>query len=167
MNAPFSWAHRYLRLPFVAALSGCALLGCAHSGQQGSSTTTKPIPLPSLALVTQHPEPGCELKASVLNGHKGRAEGVAVRVANLPGERSRISAESGGPPSVPGPALQPNRSLAQANPAASLAERIRLEYERNCFQRAEVRVREKLLQLQVAVRKTVRAVKSAERSDRY
>ena len=80
LNAPFSWAHRHLRLPFVVALSGCALLGCAHFGQQGSSTTTKPIPLPSSALLTQHPEPGCELKASELNGHKGRTEGVAVRV---------------------------------------------------------------------------------------
>ena len=166
LNAPLSWAHRHLRLPFVVALSGCALFGCAHFGQQGSSTTTKPIPLPSLALLTQHPEPGCELKASELNGHKGRAEGAPVQVANLSGEQSYKSAESGGAPSVPGPALQPNRGLAQANPAASLAERIRLEYERNCFQRAEVRVREKLLQLQIAARKIVRAIEGTKRTDR-
>ena len=166
LNAPFSWAHWHLRLPFVVALSGCALLGCAHSGQQGSSTTTKPIPLPSLALLTQYPEPGCELKASELNGHKGRAEGVAVRVANLPGERSHKSAGSDGPTSVSGTTSQPNRSLARANPDASLAERIRLEYERNCFQRAEVRVREKLMQLQIAVRKTVRAIEGTKRTDR-
>ena len=91
-----------------------------------------------------------------------------MRVANLPYESSYRSAGSDGPPSVPGPAAsQPNRTLAQASSDASLAERIRLEYERNCFQRAEVRVREKLLQLQVAVRKTVRAIGSTERSDRY
>ena len=168
LNAAFSWNHGHLRLLFVVALSGCALVGCAaHSGQQGSSTSGNRIPLPSFALLTQQPEPGCALKASELNGHNGRAERVPVRVANLPHERSYRSAGSDGPPSVPGPASQPNRTLAQASSDASLAERIRLEYERNCFQRAEVRVREKLLQLQVAVRKTVRAVESTERSDRY
>ena len=164
-NAPFSWSRRHLRLLFVVALSGSALLGCAaHSGHHGSSTSGNRIPIPSLALLTQHPEPGCELKASELNGHKGRAERAPVRVANLLGD-SYKSAESAHL-QFPGPALQPNRSLAQANPAASLAERIRLEYERNCFQRAEVRVREKLMHLQIAVRKTVRAIEGTKRTDR-
>ena len=50
LNATFSWNHGHLRLLFVVALSGCALVGCAaHSGQQGSSTSGNRIPLPSSA----------------------------------------------------------------------------------------------------------------------
>jgi hypothetical protein len=64
-------------------------------------------------------------------------------------------------------ASQPNRTLVQPGPGSSLAEGIRLEYERNCFQRAEVRVRDRLLRLQKAVRKTIRAIRSTERSGSY
>ena len=79
------------------ALRGCferlCTLGLSPTlGSKGAARLRNRIPLPSLALLTQHPEPGCELKASELNGHKGRAEGVPVRVANLPGERSYKSA---------------------------------------------------------------------------
>lgn len=53
----------------------------------------------------------------------------------------------------------------QSNPNASLSQRIKLEYERNCFQQAEMRLREQLLQLQAAIGKTIRSVKRNERSD--
>jgi len=152
-----------LRLPFVAGLSGCVLLGCAAEySQQGSSTPTKSaIPLPNQALLTPHPEPGCTLKTSEVDSDKGQAAGEERkpgRVANLAaGERSRLSMTSDAAPSAP--AAQPNPALVQTNPDASLAERIKLEYERDCFRRAEARAREKLAQLQSAVRKTARAVR--------
>ena len=165
LNATFAWGRRHLRLPFVAGLSGCVLLGCAAEySQQGSSTPTKSaIPLPNQALLTPHPEPGCALKTSELDSDKGQApveERKPARVANLAaGERSRLSMTSDGAPSVPATAAQPSPALVQTNPDASLAERIKLEYERDCFRRAEARVREKLAQLQSAARKTARAVR--------
>jgi hypothetical protein len=45
-----------------------------------------------------------------------------------------------------------------------LSLRIRLEYERDCFRRAEMRTRERLLQLQRAVDATAKAVRRAEQS---
>jgi hypothetical protein len=98
----------------VAGLSGCALLGCATDHQH-----VKRIPLPSQALLTPQPDPGCALKS------------VAT--------------------TAPGAAPQPSTHL--------LGQVIKLEYERNCFERAEWRVRSRLLRLQAAVAKTISAVK--------
>jgi hypothetical protein len=53
-------------------------------------------------------------------------------------------------------------AVAQADPNLALSQRIKLEYERDCFRRAEIRIRERLLQLQRAVAVTARAVKRAE-----
>jgi len=165
LNATFAWSRRHLRLPFVAGLSGCVLLGCAAEySQQSNSTPTKPaIPLPNQALLTPQPEPGCTLKTSELDSDKGQVPGEEhkpARVANLAaGERSSTAMTSDGAPSVPGTAARPNPALVQTNPDASLAERVKLEYERDCLRRAEARVREKLAQLQSAVRKTARAVR--------
>ena len=165
LNATLAWSRRRLRLPFVAGLSGCVLLGCAAEySQQGNSTPAKSaIPLPNQALLTPHPEPGCALKTFDLDSDKGQAPGEErkpTKVANLAdGARSRLAMTSDGAPSVPGTAAQPNPALVQTNPDASLAERVKLEYERDCLRRAEARVREKLAQLQSAVRKTARAVR--------
>jgi hypothetical protein len=146
-------------LPFAAGLSGCVLLGCAAEyGQQGSNApATPPIPLPNQALLTPPPDPGCALKTSHLNGHQGRAERAPTKVANLAtGERPLAS---DAPPPTSGTASPPSGAIVQTDPNASLAERIKLEYERDCFQRAETRVRERLVRLQSAVRKTAKAVK--------
>jgi hypothetical protein len=41
---------------------------------------------------------------------------------------------------------------------ASLSQRVRLEFERNCFRQAELRTRTQLLELQAAVGKTIRSI---------
>ena len=59
---------------------------------------------------------------------------------------------------------QSDSAVAQADPNLALSQRIKLEYERDCFRRAEIRIRERLLKLQQAVAVTARAVKRAEQS---
>ena len=164
LTTTLAWSRRHLRLPFAAGLSGCVLLGCAAEyGQQGSNApAAPPIPLPNQALLTPPPDPGCALKTSQLNGHQGRAERAPTKVANLAtGERPLAS---DGPPPASGTASPPSGAIVQTDPNASLAERIKLEYERDCLQRAETRVREKLSRLQSEVRKTIRAIRSEHNS---
>ena len=60
--------------------------------------------------------------------------------------------------------IRSGSTLAQADPNLGLSQRIRLEYERDCFRRAEIRARERLLQLQRAVSRTAKAIKRAEQS---
>ena len=55
-------------------------------------------------------------------------------------------------PTGPGPTPQPSRTPL-------LGQLVKLEYERNCFQRAESRGRSTLLRLQTAVAKTIKAAK--------
>ena len=54
------------------------------------------------------------------------------------------------------------RSSRRPTRTSALSQRIKLEYERDCFRRAEMRIRERLLKLQRAVAVTARAVKRAE-----
>ena len=49
---------------------------------------------------------------------------------------------------------------------ADLALRIKLEYERECYRQAEIRVREQLRKLQASASDTVRAVKQLEHDPR-
>jgi hypothetical protein len=117
----------------VVGLSGCALLGCAIISSPRPS-----IPLPSQALLTPQPDPGCALKGVAIEERSDKPPDV-----NLP--------ESGHSATAPGAAPQPSTHL--------LAQLIKLEYERNCFQRAEWRARSRLLRLQTAVAKTIKAAK--------
>lgn len=141
-------------MPILAAgLCAGVLLGCA--GEQGpqpydTARTAMRIPLPAPALLKPQPAPGCSSRTSQL---QPGAEPKRVRVANLAaGERS----DSDASPS--------KQIVAQVDSSASLAQRIKLEYERDCYQRAEVRVRERLRRLQAAVGTTIKAVKRAEQT---
>src|SRR5262245_59273446 len=58
----------------------------------------------------------------------------------------------------------PSPSPTEKN--ADLALRIKLEYERECYRQAEVRVREQLRKLQASASETVRAVKQLEHNPR-
>jgi hypothetical protein len=49
---------------------------------------------------------------------------------------------------------------------ADLALRIKLEYERECYRQAEVRVREQLRKLQASASETIKAVKQLEQDPR-
>ena len=55
---------------------------------------------------------------------------------------------------------------AQPDPNADLALRIKLDYERECYRKAEERVRQRLQKLQAATSETVKAVKQNEQSGR-
>ena len=64
-----------------------------------------------------------------------------------------------------------SRSAAASNPVGipvqtglSLSQRVKLEYERDCFSRAEAQVRQRLLRLQVATGAMVKAIKRAAAS---
>jgi len=86
-------------------------------------------------------EPGCELEA--------------------PQEKSGEGAEQTQPPAPP---WEPNRKQGQGNTNAALGLRIRLEYERDCFRRAEMQTRDRLHRLQASVGKTIKTVKRIERN---
>lgn len=143
--------ERWAKPVLAAGLCAGLLLGCA--GEQGpqpydTARADMRIPLPQPALLKPQPAPGCSSRTSRL---QPRTESKPIRVANLAaGERS----DSDVRPS--------NQIVAQVDPSTSLAQRIKLEYERDCYQRAEVRVRERLRRLQTAVGKTIKAVKRAE-----
>jgi hypothetical protein len=50
----------------------------------------------------------------------------------------------------------------QAGTTGELSQRVKLEYERECYRSAELAARERLLQLQKAVEMTIRAVKRSQ-----
>jgi hypothetical protein len=55
-------------------------------------------------------------------------------------------------------------AAAKSDAEAALALRIRLEYERECYRRAERRVRARLQQLQAATRETIKALGGADQA---
>jgi len=119
-------------------------LGCAAEyNQQGSrpQTAKSVIPLPERALMQPRGEPACELEA--------------------PQDKSSEAAEQTRPPARE---WEPNRKQGQGDANAALGLRIRLEYERDCFRRAELQTRDRLHRLQTAVGKTIKTVKRIERN---
>jgi len=101
------------------------------------------VPLPERALLQPQSEPGCELKASQEEG-------------------GEPSIRSGG--QLPAPPPESYRKLGQVDSNAALGLRMRLEYERDCFRRAEIQARDRLHQLQAAVGETIKSVKRIERN---
>ena len=173
LRASISWSRQHLRSSLLAAGSSALLLvGCASDYSQKNSSTPgskSQVPLPKQALLAPPKEPACSLESSGLKTEESRAErteGASTIVANLAArERFDESNGLGVLPLTSGTVPQPNRMLVQTDPNASLSQRIKLEYERNCFQRAEIQLREHLLQLQAAIGKTIRSVKRIGRSD--
>jgi hypothetical protein len=163
LRATLSGACLHWRMPAVAGLFACILLGCAADYQQEASIRqTRPsVPVPSQALLTPPSDPGCALKTSDFKDREGEGERASTRIAQVD-KRSGVAMASDVPPS--GIVSQPIGTLVQTDPNASLAARIKLEYERDCFRRAEARVRERLARLQSAVRQTIRAVRLVEQS---
>src|SRR5215831_13135311 len=145
--ATLCWSRGPLRMSVsLVGLSAFLLLGCAaeYSQQDSSPRRAKlAILLPERALLQPQGEPGCELKASQEEGGDG--------------------AEQRGKP-LPQPQAESNRKRGQVDSNATLGLRIRLEYERDCFRRAEIQARDRLHQLQAAVGKTIKTVKRIERN---
>jgi hypothetical protein len=172
LGAFISWGRRHLRPSLFAAASGALMLvGCASDYDKPSSSVQSSksrVPLPKHALLAPPPESTCLLKTSALNNGQSSAKTAepAVIIGSL-AAHDRFDDISGGsldwPPAF-GAERQPNHMLVQTDPTFSLSQRIRLEYERNCFQQAEIRLRAQLLQLQAAIDKTIRSVKRIEKS---
>jgi len=158
--ASFLSNRRRLRLAssvLIASLSGCVLFGCAreYNGRMFDAPGFKQvrIPLPQQALLKPQREPVCTSDTSALPhgpGHVQPLRGEQTRVARLVIDRNVDRSISLGSAGIP---VQTDSSLAQ---------RLKLEYERDCFSRAEARVRHRLLRLQVATGALVKAVKRAE-----
>lgn len=131
--------NRHLRSPLLAA-GMCALLlsGCAaeHSHGDGARPARVRVPRPAQALLAAPKEPACA---------QSRPEGAA-----------RAKDEKGAVAERPAGRTEPGSTQGQADGA--LSQRIRLEFERNCFQQAEMRARTQLLRLQAAVGKTIRSL---------
>jgi hypothetical protein len=58
------------------------------------------------------------------------------------------------------------KSAEQSDPKVGLALRIKLEYEKECYRKAEVRVRDRLKRLQASTAELIRAEKRFEQNDR-
>lgn len=169
LNAPIARSRgRLLLLLLAAGFIAFGLLGCAANDaeQAGSVPNARPyIPLPKRALLAPPKEPACALKGPGGNNGNGRTErGPAVVASPVTREPSDQADAARGAQSSSGTASQPDRTLVQTGPNASLSQRITLEYERDCYQQAELRVRHRLLRLQAAIGSTMRAVRQPDRS---
>jgi hypothetical protein len=147
----------------VVGLAGSLLASCSKYEFVEAYPEPMRIPLPKQALLTREPEPGCTAEAAGPETHGGDLRPPAMRHAS-----AAMLAEAGASDSPRLPVMaasgQSEGTLAQADPNLGLAQRIKLEYERDCFRRAEQRTRERLLKLQEAVAVTARAVKRAEQT---
>ena len=137
----------------VAGLAACVLASCSKYEMMGVyPEPARAFRLPKRAL----------LRAGT--GARLHGRGVAARkrlwrrLASPPAHAARVRGHAGrGRPDAPWLCLpRPSRGcrtakLAQADPNLALSQRIKLEYERDCFRRAEIRIRERLLKLQRAV----------------
>ena len=148
----------------VAGFAGCVLASCSKYEMLGVYPDEPArIPLPRQALLQRQPEPGCTAEAAgpdtlggdlrpSLQRHASAAMLAAAAASDAP--RLPVTPTSG----------QSENAIAQSDPNLGLAQRIKLEYERDCFRRAEMRTRERLQKLQEAVAVTAKAVKRAELS---
>lgn len=121
-------------------------------------------------------------RASLRVALAGACACLAATVGCAPEYRGRPYGESdGAPPTMerlsrlvplPGPALlspQPEPdcpALARRDNDASLTQRMMLEFERECYRRAEMLVRDRLRRLQVSVTGTIKAIKRLEQTAR-
>jgi hypothetical protein len=121
----------------LALLPGCAT-DPAPAAAPTASIARPSIPLPPAALLAPASPPNCGVKTSHIGGRD-------TRVAS----------------SDP----QQRLTVAQNEDSAALSQRVKLEHERDCYQSAEMRVRERLGHLQTSVRRTITAVRRAESAE--
>jgi hypothetical protein len=107
------------------------------------------VPLPKAALLARQAAPDCgEAKTADARPAAGDSKRMASAVTPAPASPATVS---------PSPEVERN---------AELALRIKLEYERECYRQAEMRVRERLHQLQSSVGETVKSVNRTEQPTR-
>lgn len=108
------------------------------------------IPLPDRALLTPQPAPDCD------SAPPQTAEAAPRRLANNSAAQSQNPAGASDATGS-GAAATPDAAV-QSDPNAELALRIKIEYERECYRRAEVQVRDRLQKLQASTSETIKSV---------
>lgn len=140
-------------LPLVAAAlliqAGCAsdhvdygYAATPASVSVAKKPSTKRVPSPDQALLAPQRKPDCESGAAVIES----AQAPGTRVARRDGEQPASSTSDA-------------QSTAATTPdtGVDMALRIKLEYERECYKQAEIRVRENLRRLQAWTTETIKA----------
>jgi hypothetical protein len=146
----------------VAGLAVCALSSCSKYEMAAYSGPAH-IPLPKRTLLEPPSEPNCTTEASRPGGYSSNLPGLEHHRTMVASLAAAANTDTLDAPAIATP-IQSSSTLAQTDPNLGLSQRIRLEYERDCFRRAEIRARERLLQLQRAVSRTAKAVKRTEQS---
>ena len=134
---------------FAPAVSGCAFPFHAEDLARPRSRSASRPSLPRAALLSPQRPPDC-----------GEANTADPGPAAL-GPKRAASTVGVEPTSV---AMMPPK--ADEDRSADLALRIKLEYERECYRQAEIRVRDRLRQLQGAVSETIKSVNRTEQPSR-
>ena len=151
-----SWALVLAITLVMAALSGCAPMyhdaGYAEAADAGvrSRTRSKPrMPLPKAALLAPQAPPDC--------GEAMTADPTAAAADPRRMASTTVAEPASAAVVPPSPRVDPN---------ATLALRIKLEYERECYRQAEARVRARLQELQGSVKETIKSVNRADQQGR-
>ena len=141
-------------LVLAIAVLGAATSGCAppYHGDDFPRPRTRSqsrVPLPKAALLAPQAAPDCgEAKTADARPAAGNSKRMASAAVPEPASSATV------PPSP------------DADRNAELALRIKLEYERECYRQAEMRVRERLHQLQSSIGETVKSVNRTEQPSR-
>ena len=130
---------------FAAPLAGCAPPYYDDDFSRPRARSEARVPLPRAALLSPQSPPDCGERNG---GDQPTARSAPKRVTDA------VVPEAASAAMVPpGPA---------ADRDVELAARIKLEYERECYRQAELRVRERLRQLQSSVGETIKPVDRAQ-----
>jgi hypothetical protein len=158
------------RWHLVALLSAAALAGCAPAySEHAEAVAHSPLPRAQRQAASTIPLPAPALLASP---RAPDCDGTPVSADEPDAAAPKVAREASAEPSSSTIAGEPQAAAAAKSPphpadtGAELAHRVRLEYERECYRRAEKRVRERLRKLQASVSEAVKAVKRPEEGAR-
>jgi hypothetical protein len=137
-------------LVLVIAFCGAAVSGCAPPYHEDDFARPRvrseaKVPLPRAVLLSPQGPPDC-----------GETNTADPRAAAEDSKQltSTVATEAASGAMVP--------PKADADRNAELAVRIKLEYERECYRQAEIRVRDRLRQLQGSVSETIKSINRVE-----
>ena len=132
-----------------AAVSGCAPPYHDDDFARPRTRSESRVPLPRAALLSPQSAPDCEEpKTADARPTAGDPKRMASTVVPEPASAAMV---------------RPN---PDADKNAELALRVKLEYERECYRQAEIRVRDRLRQLQSSVSETIKSVNRTEQPSR-
>jgi hypothetical protein len=145
----------------AAFLAGCtpeyndAVYGTDSTAATRSARARPKIAVPDRALLVAPAEPDCGTATAQQVSDRDRTRVARYGSETTPADGADERTAAAG-----------TSESARVDPNADLALRIKLEYERECFRQAEMRVRDRLKQLQTSTAQTIKTIKSAEQSVR-